>query len=557
MEPRMQHARQDAQGVSATVRADPWVSGFGLLLGLTMFAASLTPSLVPRAALLQGLLGGTLFAFGYGVALSLRWLWRWLELPEPRPGAAAGLSAGAAVLGVSVATLALSHAAQWQNAIRAVMDLPPVETAHPLRVMGLAVATAAVLGVLVWLLKIAVILQSRRLRRYVPHKVAFLASLVIAFGLFGALIDGVLVRYTLQVLDASYAQLDQLIDPDKEQPDAAWQTGSPVSLVDWASIGRAGRRFLDDTPAAADIAAFWSRPARQPLRVYVGLNSAEEVADRARLALEELKRVDAFERAVLVVATPTGTGFMDEAAIETLEYLHEGDVATVAAQYSYLQSPLSLVFEPGYGAETARALLRVVYEHWTGLPAGDRPRLYLHGLSLGALSSERSVQLHEVIGDPFQGALWAGPPFLSPIHTELTAERNPGSPEWLPTFGDGSFARFMNQGGVPPSPDPWGVMRLLYLQHGSDPIVFFSTDILWRRPAWLTPPRAPDVSPAMRWYPVVTALQIAADMALSNEVPRGYGHQYAPASYIDAWVEVTAPDVTDADIARLKERFGG
>src|SRR5690606_31216497 len=113
-----------------------------------------------------------------------------------------------------------------------------------------------------------------------------------------------------------------------------------------------------------------------------GLNSAETVEERTARALAEMRRVGAFDRSVLVLATPTGTGWVDAAAIEPLEMLHRGDVATVALQYSYLASWLSLLFEPAYGSESARALFRAVYDHWTTLPAGDRPRLYLYGLSL-------------------------------------------------------------------------------------------------------------------------------------------------------------------------------
>jgi uncharacterized membrane protein len=266
--------------------------------------------------------------------------------------------------------------------------------------------------------------------------------------------------------------------------------------------------------------------------------------------------VDAFDRAILVVAAPTGTGFMEEAAIAPLEFLFRGDVATVAMQYSYMQSPFSLIFEPGYGAEAARALFRRVYRHWTRLPKDGRPRLYLQGLSLGALSSEQSVQLHEVLGDPFHGALWSGPPFPSPIHRSVTAEREPGSTAWLPRFGDGSFIRFANGPDTPLAEGPpWGPMRIIYLQHPSDAIVFFDFAMLWREPDWLRPPRGPEVSPDLQWYPVVTGLQVAADMALSNNVPLGFGHQYSPLSYIDAWIALTDPDLTPGDLDRLREKF--
>ncbi|MNX47873.1 hypothetical protein D3C86_784380 [compost metagenome] len=245
-----------------------------------------------------------------------------------------------------------------------------------------------------------------------------------------------------------------------------------------------------------------------------------------------------------MVVTPTGTGWIDPAAMDSLEYLQHGDVASVAMQYSYLSSPLSLLAQPEYGAEAARALFLAVYEYWTALPKDRRPKLYLHGLSLGAMNSAGSAELFEMIGDPIQGALWSGPPFESRVWRTITDARNPGSPAWLPELRDGAFVRFMNQHGSPvPADAPWGPMRVIYLQYASDPVTFFDYRDLYRRPAWMNAPMGPDVSPELRWYPVVTMLQLALDMAVGTNTPLGYGHVYAPQHYVDAWIAVT--DVRD------------
>jgi uncharacterized membrane protein len=229
----------------------------------------------------------------------------------------------------------------------------------------------------------------------------------------------------------------------------------------------------------------------------------------------------------------------------------------VAVQYSYLSSWISIVVEPGYGSATGRALFRAVYYHWTRLPRDARPELNLYGLSLGAFSSEQSVRLDEMLADPIQGAVWAGPPFPSPCHRSATDERNPGSPAWLPRYGDGSFMRFTNQVNALDIPGAvWGPMRVVYLQYASDPIVFFEPRSAYRPPAWMATPRGPDVSPELRWFPVVTFLQLGLDMAIGLLVPIGHGHLYAHAHYIDAWQAVTTPPGwTPADIARLKAHF--
>src|SRR5690606_22570009 len=309
-------------------------------------------------------------------------------------------------------------------------------------------------------------------------------------------------------------------------------------------------------PSGEDIAALAGGAAREPVRVYVGLNSAETVEERARLALAEMQRVGVFDRSVLVLATPTGTGWIDSAAIEPLEVLHRGDVATVGLQYSYLTSWLSLLFEPAYGSEAARALFRAVYDHWTGLPREGRPRLYLYGLSLGALNSDLSADLYDVLGDPFDGALWVGAPFSAETWRNATAGRQPGSPAWLPRFRDGSVIRFANQDGLAGRDGPWGPLRIVFLQYASDPVAFFRRDAAWRAPPWLERPRGPDVSDAFRWFPIVTLLQLGLDMALATTSPMGFGHVFAPEHHVEPWVAVTRPAGWSAgDLARLKAHY--
>ena len=66
-------------------------------------------------------------------------------------------------------------------------------------------------------------------------------------------------------------------------------------------------------------------------------------------------------------------------------------------------------------------------------------------------------------------------------------------------------------------------------------------------------PRGPDISPELRWYPVVSFMQLAFDMFLSNDTPLGYGHVYAPEHYVNAWVSVTGnSDWTPEELTKLK-----
>lgn len=533
------------------------LSGVGLMLGALFFAAALTPTLIPRSYLTQGVLAGGCFAIGYFAGVLWRRLWHYLELPEPSARARSIANALVAAGCLLVVIVSLWRTAEWQNAIRAVMKMAPVETAHPFKVCAIALVTFAVLLVLGRLFALIARFLAARTRRVIPRKVANVIGVLVAGLLFWSIASNVLIRTAFNALDSSFRELDVLLEPERPQPTAADRTGSPASLVKWKELGRMGRRFIASGPTAAEISAVTERPAQEPVRVYVGLAARDTAQARARLALDELKRQHGFERKLLIVITPTGTGWIDPAAMDTVEYLRHGDVASVAMQYSYLNSPLSLLFQPEYGAEAARALFVEIYGYWTTLPKDRRPKLYLHGLSLGALNSEKSAELFEMIGDPIAGALWSGPPFESRNWRSITANRNQGSPAWLPEFRDGRFVRFMNQNGpTVPADAPWGPMRVVYLQYASDAITFFAYRDAYRPPAWMNAPRGPDVAPELSWYPIVTMLQLALDMAVANGTPMGFGHVYAPEHYVDAWVAVT--DVRDWSaeaLAQLKQQL--
>lgn len=530
----------------------------GLVVGTLLFSLSLTPSLLPRTPLIQGVLSGATFAVGYGIGVSLQWIWNYTELKLSFGRYARWFTALLALTCAAIAISSLYQTAHWQNSVRAAMGAAPVDGSHPFLVILVALIPAILLILLGSLLVHSVRLVSRRMMRYLPPRVALVLGFVIVGLAAGFLFNGVILRNALQTADRFFEQLDRVAGQFGEPPpDRPWQSGSAQSLVAWNTIGRDGRIYVETGPDQQAIEALIGRPAVEPLRVYVGLRSAESTEERARLALAELLRVGAFDRAILVVIMPVGTGWVDPPGIDSLEYLMAGDVASVALQYSYLTSPLSLLIEPDYGADAARALFSTVYDYWTSLPHDKRPRLYLNGLSLGAHSSQSSAQLLDLLGDPYNGALWVGPPYTSVIWHWATANREPGSPEWLPRFGNGSSIRFANQGAQLAEPETaWGPMRIAFLQYPSDPIVFFDWSILYRAPDWLSGERGPGVSAALTWYPVVTLLQIGMDMALAQTSPPGYGHLYGADDYIDAWRALVEPSGwTDAAIDDLKARI--
>ncbi|MFE3838327.1 alpha/beta hydrolase [Pseudogemmobacter sonorensis] len=525
----------------------------GLVLGAVFFAASLTPSMIPRAGLMQGVLGGICFAAGYLIAHLALSLWNWMtEAPPPAPRKLTRNLRWSVLIAVLTAGWGLWNATGWQAGIHAVMQLPPVESARPWTILMVASAVAVALVLLGRIFRRLMRLVAAQLEVVVPRRVAAVAGIFAAALLFWSIGNDVVLGRLLALMDDTYAALDDLIPAEQAAPSDPLKSGSAQSLVAWDDLGAAGRDWVLSLPDAGDIAAI-SGQGMEPLRIYVGLNAAPDAEARAALALEEAIRVGAFEREVLVIATPTGTGWMDPAAFRPLDHLTGGDVATVAVQYSYLPSWLSLWVQPEYGADSARALFHAIHGHWRELPEDSRPRLYLFGLSLGARNGEISATLPDLVAAPPQGALWVGAPFASSSWQQVMELRRMDSPVWAPLVGDGSMIRVTTQENrLDRAAAPWGPMRVVYLEYPSDPIVYFSPSVLWRAPQWLAPPRAPDVSPGLRWFPVVTFLQLAFDMATATSAPPGYGHVYAARDYLTAWDEVLGSETPPERLERLR-----
>jgi uncharacterized membrane protein len=529
----------------------------GLFIGVFFFAASLTPSLLPRNTLLQGLISGFVLAFGYGMGCLLVWLWKYLELPVAPQGEERKIRIILGVLSAFVIAFALGRSVVWQNSVLEIMGLPLVDSAHSLNVMFITVIVAVALIAIGRLIKKGFRIVMNKTYKLIPRRIANLAGFIIAFILLIFLLNGVVWQSLLGLYDKKAAADDLSTAPGVEKPADPNKTGSDASLVSWDTLGKQGRNFIVNGPTKEDISSFSGRKALEPIRVYVGMNSKESIPERAQLALDELKRVGSFDRSVLLIVTPTGTGWMDPHATDTVEYVQNGDIATVAVQYSYLQSPIALIVDPDLPRETAHELFRKVYDYWKTLPKLKRPKVYLNGVSLGTFGSEKSIETPEMMEDPIAGALWAGPPFVCEIWKDVTANRNPDSPVWLPTYKDGSLVRFTaKENALDDFGDHWGPIRIIYLEHSSDPIAFFSPRYLYRMPEWLKGERGPDISPMFHWYPGVTFFQLLVDLMVSMKTPIGYGHNYGPSSYIDSWIGLFDPPHWNAEkTTSLKEHF--
>ncbi len=245
--------------------------------------------------------------------------------------------------------------------------------------------------------------------------------------------------------------------------------------------GREGRIFLDGVAV---------HPDRTPVRVYAGLGSGSTLPERVRGAVTALEEAGGLARSTVLVAVPTGSGWVNQAAVGALEHLVHGDVATVVLQYAQRPSWLEYVSGSGSTEASAVELVGTLRSRLDMLPAADRPRLLVYGESLGAIGATATTADADAV-------LVAGAPATAWRHAVAT-----------------------------------GVTSVL---HADDPVGWFSPRLLVERPdGW---PGA--------WLPVVSFWTTAGSLLAALDAPPGHGHRYG-AELLGNWQAVVADRATNS-----------
>ncbi|GCE39377.1 membrane protein [Rhodococcus wratislaviensis] len=528
----------------------------GLVVAVLFVWLSLTPTLLPRGPFFQGLVTGVSAAVGYALGFLGSVLVRHLVRREPSARVKTRVRRGALVIGIMGTAAMLVWFANWQDELRALMSAASFPWTGYVVTVIVAVLIFVLLVAISRLLLRAVRSVEREISRVVPRRISATVIGVLTVALLFALLNGVAVRVIMTGLNNSFAAVNQETKAGDEPPTTPLRSGGPESLVTWDSLGRQGRSFISRGPTVEELSAFnGGRPALEPIRTYAGLASGgDSIRESAQLAADELERAGGFDRAVIGVATTTGTGWINESLASSLEYMYNGDTAIVGLQYSYLPSWLSFLVDKERARQAGEAQFDAVYDKWKQLPPETRPKLVVMGESLGSFGGESAFGSVDDVEARSDGVLFTGPPNANEIWTDVTTNRDPGSPEWLPIYEQGETVRFGARAPEDlPRPDtPWGKPRMVYLQHASDPIVWWSPELLVSEPDWLKEERGYDVLDSTQWFPFVTFLQVAADMAVSTGVPDGHGHTYV-VDIADAWSAILAPDGwTPADNDRLR-----
>jgi uncharacterized membrane protein len=523
------------------------------LIGAIAFAClSFTPSLLPRGGLVQGLITGVSAAIGYGVGLLFAVLWREFadreaRTPQPRTWKLLIGIGAIALLGFVAA------GQQWQGDVR---DLMGVEAPGPMWIVQMPI-TAIVAFVLLVALGRALRTLGRWiasvLTRWIGARAARGVGIVAVSVLAILTVNGVLIDGFISAADSTFAVRNQITPDGVEQPTTPLRTSGPGSDLTWEQLGREGRKFIAGGPTADQIEDVMGGTAEEPIRAYGGLEVSRDPEVLAELAVADLERAGGFDRAALMVATTTGSGWLDPASVETFEYLNRGDTAIVGMQYSYLPSWISYLVDQERARDAGRALFDAVYEKWAALPADERPELYVFGESLGSFGGETAFSGERDLSTRTDGAVFAGPPNFNVLWSQFVAGRDEGTREVAPTYRDGRIVRFTENpsGGFAPEGQPWDGTRVAYLQHASDPIVWWSPSLVFNDPDWLNEEPGSDVVDDMRWAPFVTFWQVTGDLPFATGVPDGHGHRYS-GEYVDAWEAVLQTEATAAQLDELR-----
>lgn len=443
---------------------------------------------------------------------------------------------------------------RWQGEAHRLAGTDPTPVAYvllsPLVALVVAVALLALArGGRLATRRVAFLLE-RRLKPSVARVLGVVLVVLVAW----SLLSGVAGEAVLKAMDASFAVRDLKTPRGVERPTTALRSGSEQSLVDWDELGREGRAFVGGGPTEEQIAELTGRPATEPIRVYAGLGNAADTEERAALAVEDLERAGGFERQHLLVVTTTGTGWVEPSAASGFEYVTGGDSAIVGIQYSHLPSWLSFLVDAARAREAGRALFDAVYARWSTMPVDARPELHVFGESLGSFGAEAAFSGEFDLDNRTSGALLVGPPNFNPLYRSFIEDRDGGSREVEPVYRDGRIIRFTTRAERPqPEGKPWPGSRVLYLQHASDPVTWWSADLLLTRPDWLEERRGDDVPGSMRWIPFVTFLQVSVDLAGAFSTQPAHGHNFS-GEHAAAWVSVLRPEGWTAELTERLRR---
>jgi uncharacterized membrane protein len=294
-----------------------------------------------------------------------------------------------------------------------------------------------------------------------------------------------------------------------------------------------GLRFLDTVTTGL---------TQQPVRVYAGLGTGENPEQRVQFAIDRMHELGAFDKSRIVIAQPSGSGFVNQVPIQTAEMLADGDVATVALQYGDSRSfSVDSIMARNVAIEQHRQLIEAVHAEIDKLPVDQRPDLYLYGESLGGWTAQDAITKNGV--DDFdklgiKRALWVGTPGLS---------------HWSERVPQENAIRVTGLTAA----DVEDQERVLEFKNSDDAVTKLDPRSIYSRPDWM---RGDDrVTPDQAWIPGITFLQGGLDTynAIAASKPGEFGavaHDYRAANAKAVQLAYDFPDVGEARLDDITDQ---
>lgn len=514
------------------------ISLIGVVGALVMYGVSVSPSLLARSWQWHAVASGVLSAVGYIVGLTIQ---RFYALVVPRLGVQITAPQSVSIAFRAVLLLGfflwflrwlLQSYRERKRANHLVGMRGETLGEYLLGTFCAFILMLALLGFawgLQWIGRAIVIVLSQWMHMVFALALSLLILVVIVY----ALTSKVLLKLGINFFTSHARKMNNRTAKGIVQPQVPERSGSPQSRSSWRAVGGQGRVFLGRGPSCADIEAVTGCSAMEPIRVYAGMpEEGQSLQSAADLVVEELHRTGAFDRAVILIATSTGSGWVDEWQVQPLEYLTRGNCATASMQYSFVPSSINFLTDLDVSEEAAVILFETIRRAVDEIPEDRRPALFVCGESLGAYASQHVFSGIVDVLSRTDGALWVGTPAFTPMHAELTAIRHRGSPEVAPVVANGRHVRFVN---VPENLwadvygrelGDWNYPRVVYAQHPSDPVVWWNSELVWHKPDWISEKVDGDVSPHMQYTRGATYIQVLVDMPVAGTAPGGHGHTY-------------------------------
>ena len=514
------------------------ISLIGVVGALVMYGVSVSPSLLARSWQWHAVASGVLSAVGFIVGLTIQ---RFYALVVPRLGVQITAPQSVSIAFRAVLLLGfflwflrwlLQSYRERKRANHLVGMRGETLGEYLLGTFCAFILMLALLGFawgLQWIGRAIVIVLSQWMHMVFALALSLLILVVIVY----ALTSQVLLKLGINFFTRHARKMNNRTAKGIVQPQVPERSGSPQSRSSWRAVGGQGRVFLGRGPSRADIEAVTGCAAMEPIRVYAGMpEEGQSLQSAADLVVEELHRTGAFDRAVILIATSTGSGWVDEWQVQPLEYLTRGNCATASMQYSFVPSSINFLTDLDVSEEAAVILFETIRRAVDEIPEDRRPALFVCGESLGAYASQHVFSGIVDVLSRTDGALWVGTPAFTPMHAELTAIRHRGSPEVAPVVANGRHARFVN---VPENLwadvygrelGDWNYPRVVYAQHPSDPVVWWNSELVWHKPDWISEKVDGDVSPHMQYTRGATYIQVLVDMPVAGTAPGGHGHTY-------------------------------